>query len=259
VSVPTSVTAKIVTRLRAAGCVFAEDEADLLVDAAGDPAELDAMVARRVSGEPLEQVVGWAEFCGLRISLAPGVFTPRRRTEFLARTAAALARPNDDVVDLCCGSGAIGAAVAAWVTPIELHACDIDAVAVRCARANLADVGHVYTGDLYAALPVALRGRVNVLVANVPYVPTHAIETMPPEARDHEPHSTLDGGPDGLDVLRRVAAEAPRWLASGGCLLIETSERQAPIAVDAFISAGLATRVATDDEIGATIIIGVRS
>jgi release factor glutamine methyltransferase len=250
------VTATIVTRLRSAGCVFAEDEADLLVDAAGDPTELDAMVARRVAGEPLEQVVGWAEFCGLRISLAPGVFTPRRRTEFLARTAVTLTRPGDIVVDLCCGAGAIGAAVAAWVTPVELHAADIDAAAVRCARANLGDHGHVYRGDLYAALPTGLLGRVNVLTANVPYVPTHAIETMPPEARDHEPHFTLDGGPDGLDVLRRVVADAPRWLAPGGSLLIETSERQAPVAMDTFTAAGLDARVAEDDEIGATVIIG---
>jgi release factor glutamine methyltransferase len=255
-SVPTSITETIVTRLRSAGCVFAEDEADLLVGAARDPAELDSMIARRVAGEPLEQVVGWAEFCGLRITLAPGVFTPRRRTEFLARTAAALTRPGDIVVDLCCGSGAIGAAIAASGIPIELHAADVDAAAVHCARANLGDHGHVHQGDLYAALPVALRGRVNVLAANVPYVPTHAIETMPPEARDHEPHFTLDGGSDGLDVLRRVVAEAPRWLAPGGSLLIETSERQAPIAADAFTAAGLAVRVAEDGEIGATVIIG---
>src|SRR6266540_3292563 len=88
----------IVTRLRAAGCVFAEDEARLLVSAARTPAELQAMVDQRVAGLPLEHVLGWAEFCGLQIAVDPGVFVPRRRTEFLVRQAAALARPRAVVV-----------------------------------------------------------------------------------------------------------------------------------------------------------------
>src|SRR5436305_14797941 len=116
----------IVTRLGAAGCVFAEDEARLLIAAARTPAELDAMVGQRVAGLPLEQVLGWAEFCGLRIILAPGVFVPRRRTEFLVRQAAALARPGDVVVDLCCGAGAIGAALAATVEGADVYAAAID-------------------------------------------------------------------------------------------------------------------------------------
>jgi release factor glutamine methyltransferase len=107
--------AAVIIRLRAAGCVFAEDEARLLISAARTPAELDAMVARRTAGLPLEQVLGWAEFCGLRIAVAPGVFVPRRRTEFLVRQAAELARPGAVIVDLCCGAGAIGAALAAAV------------------------------------------------------------------------------------------------------------------------------------------------
>src|SRR2546430_9541557 len=93
----------IVTRLRAAGCVFAEDEARLLIAAARTPAELDAMVSQRVAGLPLEQVLGWAEFCGLRITVAPGVFVPRRRTEFLVRQAVALAGRGDGIFDLCSG------------------------------------------------------------------------------------------------------------------------------------------------------------
>src|SRR5947208_16853812 len=131
--------AATVTRLRAAGCVFAEDEARLLVSAARTPAELAAMVDRRAAGVPLEHVLGWAEFCGLRIAVDPGVFVPRRRTEFLVRQAAALARQaagapaRQDpgrpravvVVDLCCGSGAVGAALAAALGQVELHAADI--------------------------------------------------------------------------------------------------------------------------------------
>ncbi len=261
----------IVSRLRAAGCVFAEDEARLLLAAARTPDELDAMVDRRVAGLPLEQVLGWAEFCGLRIIVAPGVFVPRRRTEFLVRQAALLIRgdalprppregitwPGDVIVDLCCGAGAIGAALAAVVDRAEVHATDIDPAAVRCARRNVpAPWGHVYQGDLYEPLPAGLRGRVGILVANVPYVPSGEIRFLPPEARAHEPRVALDGGPDGLDVLRRVAAGAPEWLKPGGHLLIETTERQAPSAQAAFVTSGLTTRVAGSDDLDATVVIG---
>jgi release factor glutamine methyltransferase len=245
----------IVTRLRAAGCVFAEDEARMLTDAARTPAELDAMVDRRAAGLPLEQVLGWAEFCGLRIIVAPGVFVPRRRTEFLVRHAVALARPGDVLVDLCCGAGAIGAALAATVDRAEVYAADIDPAAVRCARLNLPE-GRAYQGDLYQALPASLRGRVAVLAANVPYVPTSEIAFLPPEARAHEPRAALDGGADGLDVLRRVAAGAPGWLAPGGHLLIETSERQVSSAEAAFDASGLAVRVARSADLDATVVIG---
>jgi release factor glutamine methyltransferase len=246
--------APVVDRLRAAGCVFAEEEAELLVGAAGSPAELDALVARRVVGEPLEQVLGWAEFCGMRFVVEPGVFVPRRRTRLLVREAVALAVPGSVVLDLCCGTGAVGAAVAAAVGRVELHAADVDPAAVRCARRNLA--GSVYSGDLYDALPDALRGRVDVLVANAPYVPTDAIALMPPEARDHEALAALDGGADGLDVQRRVAAGAPDWLAPGGSLLVETSGRQAAGTLAAFTAAGLRARVVADEELAGTVVVG---
>ena len=244
----------VVQQLRAAGCVFAEDEARLLIAASATPAELAVLVDRRIAGLPLEHLLGWAEFAGLRIALEPGVFVPRRRSEFLAAQAATLARPDAVVVDLCCGSGAIGAAVRAVVPGIRLYAADIDPVAVRCARRNVS--GQVFLGDLFEPLPIAVRGRVSVLVANVPYVPSGAIELMPPEARVHEPLVALDGGADGLDVLRRVAAGAVEWLAPGGQLLVETSEQQAPVAVDVFTRNGLRSRVAIDDELGATVVTG---
>jgi release factor glutamine methyltransferase len=213
------------------------------------------MVERRACGLPLEHVLGWAEFRGLRIAVTPGVFVPRKRTEFLAGQAIALARPGDVVVDLCCGAGAIGAALAAAVDRAEVHAADIDHAAVRCARLNIPG-GHVYQGDLYDPLPEGLRGRVAVLTANVPYVPTGEIGFLPPEARAHEPLAALDGGPDGLDVLRRVAAGAPGWLRPGGHLLIETSERQAQAAAAAFAASGLTARVASSAEEYATVIVG---
>ncbi|MFJ5213256.1 putative protein N(5)-glutamine methyltransferase [Streptomyces sp. NPDC088354] len=247
----------VVAALRAAGCVFAEDEARLLLAAAGTPAELAVMVERRTAGFPLEQVVGWAEFRGLRIAVDPGVFVPRRRTEFLAGEAARLARPGAVVVDLCCGSGAVGAALAAEVERPRLYAADIDPAAVACARRNLAAAGgEVHQGDLYEPLPARLRGRVDILVANAPYVPTDAVGLLPPEARDHEPLTALDGGPDGLDILRRVVARAPDWLAPGGHLLFETGERQAPAAVEAVTRAGLRARVAVSEEWHATVIVG---
>ncbi|MEU5954243.1 putative protein N(5)-glutamine methyltransferase [Streptomyces sp. NPDC047525] len=249
----------IVTRLRAAGCVFAEDETELLVATARDHAELAAMVERRVAGRPLEHVLGWAEFRGLRIAVDAGVFVPRRRTEFLVQEAAALAGPGAVVVDLCCGSGALGAALGAAVDRVELYAADIDPAAVRCARRNVADVGgRVYEGDLYAPLPGTLRGRVDVLLANVPYVPTEEVGLLPPEARIHEARVALDGGADGLDVLRRVTADAARWLAPGGRLLFETSERQVPYALEAVADGGLVARSVSDEEMYATVVVGTR-
>jgi release factor glutamine methyltransferase len=260
----------IAARLRAAGCVFAEDEAGLLISAAQTPAELAVMVDRRVAGLPLEHVLGWAEFCGLRIAVDPGVFVPRRRTEFLVRQAAALTRPESVVVDLCCGSGALGAALAAaqgqigqgqiGQGQIELHAADIDPAAVACARRNVAAAGgHVYQGDLYQPLPAALRGRVDVLLANVPYVPTGEVGLLPAEARVHEARVALDGGADGLDVLRRVATAAPLWLAPGGHLLTETTERQAPEAAEVIARSGMIPQVARSGELNAVVVIGARA
>jgi release factor glutamine methyltransferase len=253
--------ATVVARLRAAGCVYAEDEAALLMDAAASAAELEAMVGDRVAGLPLEQVVGWAEFCGLRITVEPGVFVPRRRSELLARQAVAAATgwPAGPVpvVELCCGAGAVAAVVAATVDRADVRAADIDPAAVACARRNL-PADRVFQGDLFAALPDELRGGVAVLVANAPYVPTAEVAFMPAEARLYEAPVALDGGPDGLDVQRRVAAGSPDWLAPGGVLLIETSGRQAPATLAAMADAGLTTRLVTDDELDATVAIGTR-
>ncbi|MGY6022571.1 putative protein N(5)-glutamine methyltransferase [Streptomyces spinosirectus] len=246
----------VVAALRAAGCVFAEDEAELILATARTPEELAGLVDRRVAGLPLELVVGWAEFRGLRITVEPGVFVPRRRTEFLVEQALAQVPDASVVVDLCCGSGALGAALASALGPVELHAADLDPAAVRCARRNVD--GHVHQGDLFAALPDHLRGRIDILAANVPYVPTGEVAFLPAEARDHEPRTALDGGADGLDILRRVAAGAPDWLASGGCVLIETSGRQAAAALAAFAASGLASRLAVAEDQYATVVVGVR-
>lgn len=244
----------IVSSLRAAGCVFAEDEAALLSAAAADTADLEGLVARRVGGEPLEYVLGWAEFRGMRVAVEPGVFVPRQRTGFLVEQATAVLPVGGVVVDLCCGSGALGAAVAAERPDAVVHAADLDPVAVRCARRNLS--GWVHEGDLFAALPPGLRGTVDVVVANVPYVPSDEIASMPPEAREHEPGIALDGGVDGLDTLRALARDVPSWLVAGGHVLSETSERQADGAAAVFAAAGLTPIVTGCDELGATAIVG---
>jgi release factor glutamine methyltransferase len=319
---PLSLSA-VITQLRTAGCVYAEDEAELLLAAPFTPAEMAAALEQRVAGFPLEHILGWAEFCGLRIAVEPGVFVPRRRTEFLVREAAALLRtrhavpeapglPGDVVVpggavlpgvaagvtgfsggsnarpaglpdgrsaariadgsatsgtaagavvvDLCCGSGAVGTALATFATGIELHASDIAPAAVRCAHRNIDPAGgRVYEGDLYSPLPARLMGNVDILAVNAPYVPTGSISSMPHEARVHEPSVSLDGGPDGLEIQRKVAAEARTWLKPGGHLLIETSRRQANGTAAAVARGGLTPRIITSEEFDATVVVGLRS
>ena len=231
--------------------MFAEDEAAVLRSSATSDSHLSSLLARRVAGEPLEVVVGWASFAGIRVLIDPGVFVPRRRSELLVDLAAS----PSVVVDLCCGSGAVGAAIAARLPEAEVYAADVDPIAVACARRNL-PADHVFEGDLYDALPGSLRGRVEVIVANAPYVPTDAIATMPTEARDHEPRVALDGGSDGVDLHRRLAVSARHWLAPGGRLVIETSRAQADRTAVAMRDAGLVTRVETDDERDATAAVG---
>ena len=133
----------------------------------------------------------------------------------------------------------MGAALVAALERVELYAVDIDRRGgVRPPQRGLAG-GEVYEGDLDEPLPATLRGRVEILVANAPYVPTEEVGLLPPEAREHEPRVALDGGADGLDILRRVTVAAPLSLAPGGHLLVETSERQAPPIVKTVACNGL--------------------
>lgn len=254
------IESELVLRLRAAGSVFAEEEAALLLSEATDAGHLEAMTARRVAGEPLEQVVGWAEFDGHRYVVEPGVFVPRHRTEFLVEQASALGRPSVVILDLCCGVGALGVAVRSRLGTAELHATDLDPAEVRSARLNVGPTGFVYEGDLYRPLPATLRGRVDLLLANAPYVPTGELRFLPQEARDREHLMALDGGADGLDIHRRVIAEAPAWLATGGRLLIEVSAEQATVAASLMERAGLTAQIVTDDDDDeiTTVVIGTK-
>ena len=238
--------------------MFAEDETELLMAGIQGAAELERMVAERCSGTPLEHVLGWADFAGVRVSVTPGVFVPRPRSELLVDCAVEALRPGDTVIDLCCGTGAIGVAISARIAGLALHACDVDPAAVGCARRNVEPLGgHVHLGDLDAPLPPALRGQARLVVANAPYVPTDAIPLLPHEARDHEPTVALDGGRDGLDLHRRIARLAPRWLTPGGYLLIETSEDQSEGTAALMAGTGFAVTIVQSAEHDATVVLGV--
>ncbi|TIC79375.1 putative protein N(5)-glutamine methyltransferase [Nocardioides sp. GY 10127] len=261
---------RLVARLRAAGCVFAEQEAAALLGEAAevglDAEQLERLVVRRERGEPLEVVLGHAELGGVRVRTAAGVFVPRQRSMLLARLAAehlaglSTPLPRDTqpadaahpvLIDLCCGTGALGLvtlsllAAQGGAARVEVHAADLDPAATACAAQNLPDAS-VHTGDLFEPLPPTLRGRVDVLLVNAPYVPSDAVASMPPEARDHEPLFALDGGPDGLDLHRRVAAEAADWLRPGGLVLLEASVEQAPVSAALLRAAGLQARVVSE-------------
>ena len=222
----------LVARLAAAGCVAADEEAQMLTEAAGgDARRLDALVRRREAGEPVEWIVGWAPFCGLRIAVHPGVYVPRVQTEVLARRAAELLPPDGVAVDLATGSGAVAAVLRAADPSATVVATELDPVAAACARANGVTV---HEGDLDEPLPSSLEGAVDVLTANVPYVPTAAMALLPRDVQDHEPRRALDGGDDGLDLVRRVLTLAPRWLRPRtGRLLVEIGPDQAAAFPDA--------------------------
>ncbi|TPW71098.1 putative protein N(5)-glutamine methyltransferase [Schumannella sp. 10F1B-5-1] len=252
-------------RLRGAGCVYAEDEAALIHAEFADADRREAIVVRRIAGEPLEHLLGWAEFRGLRVAVAPGVFVPRARSGVLVDAVATALRPGAIVVELCCGAGAVSAALAAEHpgASLQLHLGDLDAAAIACARRTLAGVGvdpsRARVGDLFGAVPAALRGRIDVVVANAPYVPTAEIALMPSEARDHEAPIALDGGGDGLDLHRRILSEAPSWLAPHGIVVLETSPRQAPTDLALMHAVGLVGRVVRDDDVEGTAVIGESS
>jgi release factor glutamine methyltransferase len=206
-----------VPRLRAAGCGFAEDEAALLL---GDGRDIESLVVRRERGEPLAHVLGWVGFGGLTVEVDPGVFVPRPQTVALADAAAALA--PSIAVDLFAGAGAIASVLAARNPGARVVAGELDVH--ECLRANGRRYGfEAVTSDVDAGVPAELEGRVDVLTANVPYVPTSALQYVP---HDGEPVAALDGGEDGLDWTRRLFACARRWLRPGGTVLTEVARHQ---------------------------------
>lgn len=213
----------LVRRLRDAGCVFAEDEAAVLRASATDAAHLESLCARRLSGEPLEHVVGWVAFGRFRLEVGAGVFVPRQRTLLLARTAVAAARARRApiVLEAFAGVAPVATTVRRTVPVARVFAAEVDEIAVEYARRNLGAGVRVLCGSGFAALPESLRGRIDVIAAVPPYVPTTAADLLPREALDHEPDSALFAGVDGLDHIRGLIDRSGEWLADGGILTIE--------------------------------------
>jgi release factor glutamine methyltransferase len=215
----------VTQRLAAAGSVFASEEADELMDAsAGDVHVLEHLVVRRTMGEPIAWLTGRVTFCDLELSVAPGVYVPRRQTEPLAQQAATLLPPAGVALDLCTGVGAVAAVMGAAVPNARVVATEIDDTAAECARSNGVEV---FEGFLDDPLPRQLEHCVDVLTAVVPYVPTGSLRLLPRDVQAFEPVLALDGGADGTDLLVEVARRSRRWLRPRAWLLLELGGDQA--------------------------------
>ena len=211
--------------LSRAGFVAAGEEADeLRACAAADNELLESLVGRRLTSEPLEWITGNASFCGLKISVDPGVYVPRWQSEPLARRAVERLLDNGVAIDLCTGTGAVAKTLATCRPGARVVAADLDERAVACAAANGVEA---YCGDLFAPLPRSLEGCAHVVVGVVPYVPTPALGLLARDTLAFETALSYDGGPDGTEVLRRVLSECPRFLRHGGALLLELGGEQA--------------------------------
>jgi len=240
--------AAVAARLAGAGFIAAEEEAqELLARAGGDPALLDALLARRLTGEPLAWITGRTVFCDMEIRVDPGVYVPRPHSEPLARRAAERLPAAGAAIDVCTGCGAIAAVLAAARPGARIVGCDADERAVACAAANGVEV---LRGDLLAPLPRELEGRVDVMVGVVPYVPTPELRLLQRDTFTFESALAYDGGPDGGAVLRRVLADAPRFLHPGGALLLELGGRQADLLRDDLARLGYAGVTVLLDEEG---------
>jgi len=217
--------AALAALLAGAGFIAPVEEADeLLAAAAGDAAVLDTLVERRLTGEPLAWITGSVRFCGVEVRVDPGVYVPRWHSEELARRAVERLPVDGTAVDLCTGSGAIARVLTTARPGARVVASDVDARAVACARTNGVEA---YAGDLFVPLPQTLEGRVDVVVAVVPYVPTHELPLLQRDTFTFETPLSYDGGPDGAGILRRVLAGSPRFLRRGGALLLELGRDQA--------------------------------
>jgi release factor glutamine methyltransferase len=233
--------------LAGGGFVAAEEEAEeLLARAAGDAALLDALVARRLTGEPLAWITGSVRFCGLEIAVDPGVYVPRWQSEPLARRAADRLPARGAAVDVCTGAGAVARTLMARRPSARVVATDVDERAVACARRNGVDARR---GDLLAPVPCGLEGRVDVVVGVVPYVPTPDVPLLQRDTLAFESPLSYDGGDDGAALLRRVVAAAPRFLRRGGALLLELGGGQADALRDDLARHGYGdVRVLRDEE-----------
>ena len=224
----------------------ADEEAAELVSAASDRHHRERMVARRLTGEPLAWITGSAQFCGLQVMVRPGVYVPRWQSETLARTAAGLMPPGGVAVDLCTGSGAIALVLQAACPSSRVLATESDPVAADCARENGVEV---LLGDLGDTLPQSLAGQVDVMTGVLPYVPADGLHLLPRDVVAFEPRTALDGGSDGLHLIRRAIAGSVRWLRPGGWLLLEVGGDQFETVLQLLAAAGFqATEVLCDGD-----------
>jgi release factor glutamine methyltransferase len=228
--------------------VAAEEEADeILTQAANDGGVVDALVARRLAGEPLAWVIGSADFGSVRLGVDPGVYVPRWQSLPLARRAAERLPEHGVAIDVCTGSGALAVLLGAIRPRARVVATDIDQVAVSCARKNGVEA---YRGDLLAPVPPSLLGTVDVVVAVVPYVPTPALPLLPRDTLSFESTLSYDGGPDGTAILRRVTQEGRAFLRPGGALLLEVGGEQSDLLADQFDHLGYVDVAELRDEDG---------
>ncbi len=249
--------AAVVGLLARAGCVAADEEADELLDVAGSAVELQAMVDRRLTGEPLAWITGRIQFCGLEVLVDPGVYVPRWQSEPLARLAADLLPPDGVGVDLATGSGALAMVMAALRPDARVLATELDPAAVRCARRNGVTV---LPGHLDRPLPVELAGMVDVLCGVLPYVPTEALHLLPRDVLAFEPRVALDGGHEGLEVMAPLVRVSRRWLKPGGWLVLEVGADQVPAVRSLFETAGYGSvAVVADDDGDPRGLVGRRT
>jgi release factor glutamine methyltransferase len=238
---------ELVRALARGGSLNAEAESVALVAASeGGRGSVEELVARRLDGEPLAWIVGWVEFCDVRVLIDRGVFVPRPQTEPLARRAVSVLPQAGIAVDLCTGCGAIAVVLGSARPNATVLATDADPHAVACARRNGV---RAFLGDLDAPLPTSVRGRVDIVVAVVPYVPSEALHLLPSDVLRHEPRRALDGGPGGTRVLLRAAGAARELLRPGGTVLLEIGGDQAGEMTAALTEVGLLdVRVHRDEE-----------
>jgi release factor glutamine methyltransferase len=215
---------ELASRLQDAGCVAPEEEAGELLEAArGDEELLESLVSRRVAGEPLAWVTGWARFLGCRVRVASGVYVPRWQTEALVRRAIELLPEDGLAADLCTGSGAVAMALARARPKARVVATELDPVACRCAADNGVEV---FAGNLADPLPDELRGHFDVVIGVVPYVPTESFAYLPRDVREFEPLLALDGGPGGTRLLEQAVWAGAALLHPGAALLLEVGGEQ---------------------------------
>jgi release factor glutamine methyltransferase len=197
------------------------------VVSADDATRLEALVDRREAGEPLQYLTGHQGFRGLDLAVGPGVLVPRPETELVVEQALRRIFGVDGpaVVDVGTGSGAIALSIAVERPDAQVWATEISPEALTWARLNADRVAPrvvVLEGDLMAPLPFALKGAVDLVVANPPYLAASQLASVAPDVRDHEPLVATVSGPTGLEVPARIVREAREWLRPGGWLVMET-------------------------------------